>query len=619
MLPPTTTPQITGFRQMAESTPIKLRIPDQDLAGFSLFELNEEAAKAWTQSLPVTNTKLVVQQLRQAIGELNRVAISPEVRFDIMEVLRPNLHISLLALTKGFLNQPLTLPEEPRQLSELANTLYGLATSAYTIVAIHTIQQRDRLQGVNPARLVCRALQRAISFVGRKILQTYQLYQPIEPYAWLELHQLYALGERQQLANLPVVDPYSGGETIAEAYLQALMLGCCKPNQLRQNDLGGVFRGLQEWSKYIHLEDPETGRGLFQVDLSSDKPPVYSSLVADSPVAYGRFIETSDLVEHLQKLKSNDDRKGKPGITFDNDTKLASNILDHLIASLGTMSKRNFSRARSANALWITLGLSNAHYYISDELTFNQLIYGAESSASRHATSNPFMVPVKHHDAWKAANPHDEVLRDEADHPTEDISLDETTLANLEPETRGRAIAERHPAFPVRMIDSSPGGYCLEWSAELPGDIKTGDIVSVRDGDGADWVIAVTRWVSQLKNSRTLVGIELLSPKAMPYGAKVVQTTGEEAELTRVLLLPEIKLVGQPHTLITPRAGFKERQKVSLVRHGEQFYLQLLRQVAGTASFAQFDFRYIKLLEEVVAENKSGPLNAAYDSLWTNI
>jgi hypothetical protein len=86
-----------------------------------------------------------------------------------------------------------------------------------------------------------------------------------------------------------------------------------------------------------------------------------------------------------------------------------------------------------------------------------------------------------------------------------------------------------------------------------------------------------------------------------------------------VLLLPEIKLTGQPPTLFTPRVGLKERQKVSLIREGEQFYIQLVRQVAATASYVQFDFRYIKLLEDVIAQDKSGPLSAAYDSLWTNI
>ena len=135
---------------MTPGTPIKLRIPDQDLAGFSLFQLDAEAAQLWAQNLPVTNTRLVVQQLRQAIGELNRVAIAPDVRFSIMELLRPNLQIALSTLSSRFLNQTLVLAEEPRQLSELANTLCALATSGYTIVAIHAIQQQDHIQRGKP-------------------------------------------------------------------------------------------------------------------------------------------------------------------------------------------------------------------------------------------------------------------------------------------------------------------------------------------------------------------------------------------------------------------------------------------------------------------------------------
>ena len=97
---------------MTNSTPIKLRIPEQDLAEFSLFQLNADAAQNWAQALPVTNTKLVAQQLKQALGELNRVVLPPEVRFNILEVLRPNLHVALTSLSKGFLNQSLALPEE---------------------------------------------------------------------------------------------------------------------------------------------------------------------------------------------------------------------------------------------------------------------------------------------------------------------------------------------------------------------------------------------------------------------------------------------------------------------------------------------------------------------------
>jgi hypothetical protein len=87
----------------------------------------------------------------------------------------------------------------------------------------------------------------------------------------------------------------------------------------------------------------------------------------------------------------------------------------------------------------------------------------------------------------------------------------------------------------------------------------------------------------------------------------------------RVLLLPEVKLVGQPHTLITPRVGFSERQRITLVRQGEEYFIQLLRQITATASFAQFDFRYIKQMGEVLGEDRSGHLASPYDSLWSKI
>ena len=149
--------------------------------------------------------------------------------------------------------------------------------------------------------------------------------------------------------------------------------------------------------------------------------------------------------------------------------------------------------------------------------------------------------------------------------------------------------------------------------------MRAGAVASVKEEQSDSWSIAVIRWISRLQNARTLIGLELLSPQAVAYGALIHSKKGQEADPQRVLLLPEIKLVGQPHTLITSRSGFRERQKISLLRLGESFLIQLTRQVTATASYAQFDFRYIKQLDEVVAEDKSGPLDAAYDSLWSNI
>jgi hypothetical protein len=74
---------------MNNNTPIKLRIPRQDLPSCTIFRASAEDARVWAQNLPIANTKLVVQKLRSAIDELNRVEMAPDLRFDIMETLRP--------------------------------------------------------------------------------------------------------------------------------------------------------------------------------------------------------------------------------------------------------------------------------------------------------------------------------------------------------------------------------------------------------------------------------------------------------------------------------------------------------------------------------------------------
>ncbi len=291
------------------------------------------------------------------------------------------------------------------------------------------------------------------------------------------------------------------------------------------------------------------------------------------------------------------------------------------------MSMRNFSRVRSEVPLALSIGLGAAHFYAAGERDFDHLIHGDDSVAhsDERDERNVFLQPDSSpHDPWRKANPEEDFVREETASEAEaefahNIELDEQSLKAITDEEADKPQTRRYPVYHVKSINASPGGYCIEWGDEIPEEVRAGAVASVREDQSGSWSIAVIRWVSRLQDARTLIGLELLSPQAVAYGALIHSKKGPEAEPQRVLLLPEIKLVGQPHTLITSRSGFRERQKISLLRLGESFLIQLTRQVAATAGYAQFDFRYIKQLDEVVAEDKSGPLDAAYDSLWSNI
>ncbi len=309
---------------MEDHTTIKLKLPHQDFAGKPLFEPNAEAAADWVQSLPVTNTNFLVELIGQAMGDLNRMKLAPELRFAIMATLLPNLQIAVLNLSKRFLNQPLIMPEEPRRMAELSDELLTMATTGYTIVAIETIQQRDAIRNTNPARLTCEAIQRALLFTGRKVLQNFQMHRPMDIHGWQTLHQLYALADSQRLADLPVPEPLSGGSTIKTTYLQAVLIGCCKANQLRHSDLSALYRGFQQWSARVHFDSQATGSDLFLVDLDSDQAPLYTTLFRDEPGPSCRYIDTTSLVEHLTELK---EEAGGSAINFDKNTNVPLNLL----------------------------------------------------------------------------------------------------------------------------------------------------------------------------------------------------------------------------------------------------------------------------------------------------
>jgi fructose-1,6-bisphosphatase/inositol monophosphatase family enzyme len=203
-----------------------------------------------------------VQMLSQAFDDLNRTRLSPETRYSLMEILLPSLEVALSSLSKRFLNQPLIMPEEPRKMAELCDRLFTMAITGYTIVAIEAIQQRETIKETNPARLTCEAIQRALIFAGRKILQTFQLHRPMEPHSWETLHQLYELAEYQWL-----IDPIDG----TKYYAASSSLFSISVGLLRRGDpVAGVVH-LAASGQCFHAYE---GGGAFLDDRKLEGPRV---------------------------------------------------------------------------------------------------------------------------------------------------------------------------------------------------------------------------------------------------------------------------------------------------------------------------------------------------------
>ncbi|PLW82351.1 hypothetical protein CWI75_11340 [Kineobactrum sediminis] len=569
---------------------MKIRIPQQHISRYSLFSATESAARQWCQELPMGDAGGLARQLVSAVDEFNRVILPSQPRYAVLESLRPVLQQALSLLSARLTNQPLVLPPAQQKLADLVDRLSGLASTAYSLAAIHALQETADATDTLPANLVAEALQRSIGFAGHKIIHAHQLHQPLDPRAWSGLHKLYALAETQHLEDRPVEDAPST-TTIAATYLKPVLLSCCQPNQLRQQDIVVICASLDSWLLRVTLRQATNATGLFAVNLAGERPPVYTSTVPSSALVDHRIIDTAPLCRHLESLLRDARQAKLPNVLIGKSIRLPVPLLDHVIQSLESERLRGEERTRTRQSVEVALGFRNSHFHLAGQRGFEELLQGnCEIAGTRKPVSgNLFLLDPDADDAWSVAvgRDLDRKITGVAE-PAAEAVVEFSEESPATP-TERPGTGEGFPLQRVTAIDASAGGYCLEWTSEFPERIGNGHILGLRATGTTEWRLATIRWIIPRRHQATMAGIELLSSCASPWGASVQRNTPEKPVPVRVFLLPATAQPAVGETLVTPRSGFAEGQRVLLVREGESRVVTLLKHVAMNAAFSQFE------------------------------
>lgn len=444
-----------------------------------------------------------------AVTELNRVQLAPSLRLQLLETLRPTVHFVGSGLRRHYLNQPIVLPEQAEKVSRLAHVLQQQLAAGYMLAALQGIGL-GRQRGL-PAAELATCLHRAISELSQKLLRDFSLYRDAQPGCWHRLHQLAQLAWRQGVEHQAVSDE-DGASNIEAAYLRALLLGSAKTHQLRQADLPRVYRKLLGWSRSVSLCGPQ--QGLFTIDPGADSGPVYREFATPGPGWLG--LDTRALASQLVEERA----EVAAGEGTLSDAELSSDLLGHLVHTWSTASKRAFLRMESNEEVDIALGLAAAHHFIAGETHFNQLLTGSAPEQLARP-DNPFLatgVPPRaterrlerrapgadRRDIW------DSIYSQRSN--TTQVSLETIDYHIRSHQSSGDAERERerYRSHRVRTVNLSPGGFCLRWPPENATQIRTGEIVGLRENDSRAWSVGVVRWVRLQANGPQL-GIELLA------------------------------------------------------------------------------------------------------------
>ena len=608
---------------------LRLKIPPQDLEMLSFALPQPKKVEEWVDGLPRMNIGECAKQLYAAIQELNRFKVDSDTRFQMLEIMRGAIRYVCESLGKHYLNKAVVLPPKEAKIASLAQALQNHLSIGYKTVIVQLLP-RLKVQDRDARKLGARAIHRAMTEQADVLLRSLQLYYPAPANFWRELHLLFVIADRFGVINNEENDPESGAVPSSpyDMYKRILMLATAKPNQLRQNQIKQVYQATEHWVRYAELTRDSGHSGLFAIDLTSDMPPVYHALLKRPNPSNVCYFDAATISDHLRVQLQLPSNQPHPIPDFMMPQDLSKDVVRLLIQAWGVLTERAFTRIEESGQLNICIGLSSTHYYVSNKADFNAMVKeGGQQNVMGVEFDNQFLKTgpthrretIENHDVWglqvgaddnALSSKHSAIEQEIAKYSGKEIPKD----------------ADKYPSYQCDIVNTSPGGFCLCWKQDVPPQVKTGEIIGIQENADSMWSIGVIRWVKQFKNEGARMGVELLAPKADACGAQAIHKKGGVTEYMRALILPELKAIGQPATLITPNIAFHVGYKVNVNQNGHTVKAQLVKQVSSTASFNQFQYKPLTptATQKTTAgaapqQQKPNKDDDDFDSIWSSL
>jgi len=611
----------------ANENPLGLFIPAQSIEYSDAPYLKPKDAERWIAELPTAHIGETARLIFKAMTELNRVNISANHRFKILELFREPFNHVTQSLLKHYLGQAFPLSPKTQKIAELTQELQWEIANGYKVLI------GDRIAGVGSKlddKTLLTTIYRAMQYLSETLLKSYLIYAPPNNQAWLELNRLFLFAEHNGLVAEPVKDDLLSPEqpnTISFLFKQTVLLAIANPYRLSQFDILKVNTFLKEWTKYTHLhvlENIAKPIGLFTIDLEQNAPPSYYNASKHEGSQYIRVLDTSELTRILRDQIDSYEEEDSQFITQNalNSKDLPPKTIKRLILAWGAVPKRNFSRKGCKEKVKVTLGLSETHFFISQQMDKQEI-------ANRAADANKPIDFIDKADFNPEPSPKDEKLPqpdiwDIAANPNARKSEFElpsfSSIRNNAKDTFGKAqYNENYDCYDCLLINESAGGFCISWDNAAATKTVIGSLISIKNHgqSESEWNIGVIRWIKTAENNAMYIGIELISPNAQPIASKNISRKNDGESFTRSLLLPELRSIKQPQTLIT-KSLYQVGDKLELDIHGQSIKVKLTKLIESTSTFGQFQFSIIRTVKKVTEQDKMDRIKN-FDSIWTSI
>jgi len=577
------------------------------------------------EQLPIGNIGQVSQNLHHLLKQMNASVLPISNRAGNLELMIKPLLVALDALAQGFSRESLPLNKRAGMMSEMHRCLCILAIQGYKVLLDQYHHESFTGQFLHKSNRAM-TLHRVLYFLGRSLLQAFQLYRPAPPYIWREMHGIHRYAFDLKLADRAVDNEDQGlrkQSSVNDLYKQILLLSLAGPYRLMQGEVTRVYQALSRWAPQAQLLDlgkSDADAGPFMVDIGIDEAPRYMGAERDHQVLRGWVLDTSDMAVRLaDELEATAALHGamRPQDTPD---KLSPDLLARLMLTWGIGSRRVAERDETQGEVTLICGL--------------QAIYaelGGEPLPDTAGKPGTFGTMQSGEEAEKPKGIPQTLLADD-EYVIQDSpqlqSIRRWIADNNAPAMQAAAPApaptprDEPPARPVTRIcpvyNASSNGYHLGWGLGAQASISVGELVAVthQDAGGVECLrLGVIRWMRVERPDVVDFGVELIMGDALPVVYYRQWGRDRQEGYWPGLLLQH---PNEDQTVITAPFYSEPGQRSWLVSRGDKRQIVLSREIEATASFIQF--YYHDPAQPKRRESNASEINEAdFEQLWTNL
>jgi hypothetical protein len=488
------------------------------------------SCRAWLENVPLANVSAAQHQLLLQVEEFNRHGAPARARLEALEAVREAVHFVQVEQAKRFTQRALPMLPSETALFEDTLELWEQMRLGY----LRCLQEGGAV--LRPqAALLC---QRALALSGLRMYHRYRGYRLVPPADWRALHQVYARAEALGVADKAVKDylnrdVYDASPRIA--YVRAVLMGLCNPNELGPRQLAFVSFLLERWADKV-----DVGKAPHKDE--DDLPPIFVDLAGERGAERGepqgaqlRYFGVRRLAKSLRNRVALL-RKGESPARLALGEDCVQPSCEQLLVFLYRQwclakQPRATERKRVTDVAQACNDMGAIHYYISGHV-FKQPGEAKELTAAQRDQIVAFgRVSTREDDDYSVV--HGYLLEH------------------------------------WQIEDESSQGLKLVRRAGNPGKRYThGQLIGVRPADSKNFVLGQVRWLMQNDAGDLYCGVRLLPglPAATAVRPTGLNVTG--AKYVQALSLTGVSALNAPPSVVVPAGWFKPKRVVEVYVEG---------------------------------------------------